>query len=531
MTAAGLSGLHQTAPTATRTPDVTVVVAVYNAMPYLTRCLDSLLTQSIGSDRMEIVAVDDGSTDSGARVLARYARRHPRVVRTVRQPNSGGPASPSNRALDLARGRYVFFLGADDYLGPDALRRLVGAADEQHADIVLGRVIGVNGRNVDQQVYEHDKRDISLFDSPLPWALANTKLFRRSLIETHRLRFPEDMPMLSDQPFTLDAALHAGRIHVLPDYDCYFAVRRLANTNITYRTRQATALRCVTRLMEFTATRIEPGPRRDAVHLRHFSWEVANLLRKDFLRLGRDAQHEIHEGVRTLADRYLTGAIRGRLDVAARLPVSVAQNRDLDTLTNLLRRWSEEPAPLVVGGPDKWRAAYAGLGEPGLALPDEWFDVTAELAAWVARLKVTSVRWRRADGQVALTLSARSTAPADAAARADSVRLGIARTTAGPTVVTPDADGFTAEVAIPLDAIVASSPELGSLRAVQATVVTAEGSGAAAVRLDGVPLPRRRWRRVGRRLALVRPVRTAGGTLAVAVSPLSLRRLMRRLRR
>src|SRR5262245_31419228 len=105
-------------------PDVSVIVPVYNTRAYLGRCLNSLLRQTIGADRLEIVAVDDGSTDGSGAELDRYARRHPNTIKVIHQANSGGPAGPCNRALDVATGRYVFFVGADDWLGPDALRRL-----------------------------------------------------------------------------------------------------------------------------------------------------------------------------------------------------------------------------------------------------------------------------------------------------------------------------------------------------------------------------------------------------------------------
>src|SRR3978361_2097462 len=91
-----------------RIPDVSVVIAVYNTMPYLTECLKSVLGQSIGVDRIEVVAVDDGSTDDSGAELDRWAQRHPGTVKVIHQANSGGPAAPSNRALDVVTGRYVF---------------------------------------------------------------------------------------------------------------------------------------------------------------------------------------------------------------------------------------------------------------------------------------------------------------------------------------------------------------------------------------------------------------------------------------
>jgi cellulose synthase/poly-beta-1,6-N-acetylglucosamine synthase-like glycosyltransferase len=75
-------------------PDISVIIAVYNTMPYLTRCLKSLVNQTIGVARVEVVAVDDGSTDGSGAELDRFTSEYPGVVRVIHQPNSGGPAAP-----------------------------------------------------------------------------------------------------------------------------------------------------------------------------------------------------------------------------------------------------------------------------------------------------------------------------------------------------------------------------------------------------------------------------------------------------
>lgn len=128
----------------TQIPDVTVVVGAYEAMPYLIRCLESVETQTIGADRIEIVAVDDGSTDGTGEYLEEFAARSKVPTRVIRQKNSGGPSGPRNVGLGLARGRYVFFLDADDYFGDEALERMVTMADRAGTDVVLGKVVGVN---------------------------------------------------------------------------------------------------------------------------------------------------------------------------------------------------------------------------------------------------------------------------------------------------------------------------------------------------------------------------------------------------
>ncbi|CAM5630873.1 hypothetical protein SMICM304S_11780 [Streptomyces microflavus] len=241
-------------------PDVTVVVAVYNTMPYLTECLNSLVGQSIGVERLQVIAVDDGSTDDSGPELDRFAERYPGTVTVLHQENSGGPAAPGNRALELATGRFVYFIGSDDYLGEEALERMVACADANESDVVIGKMVGTNGRYVHQKLYTGDRPEVSLYDSELPYTLANTKLFRRELVEKHGLRFPEDLPVGSDQPFTIEACVRARRISVLSDYTYYYAVKRGDSSNITYRADHLARLRCTARIMEHTAGLIPAGP-------------------------------------------------------------------------------------------------------------------------------------------------------------------------------------------------------------------------------------------------------------------------------
>ncbi|MEE1938135.1 glycosyltransferase [Streptomyces sp. TRM 70361] len=362
----------------TPAPDVSVIVAVYNTMPYLTECLDSLVGQSIGLDRLEIVAVDDGSTDDSGKELDRYAERYPDTVRALHQANSGGPAAPSNRGLELARGRYVYFVGSDDRLGLEALERLVTAADEYGSDVVVGKMVGTGGRYVHQALYKSTEKDVGLHDSALPWTLANTKLFRRELVERHGLRFPEDMPVGSDQPFTIEACVRARRISVLADYTYYYAVRREDAGNITYRANHLSRLECTGKIMRHTAGLIEAGPERDAVLRRHFTWELAKLFRPDFLELDRDTQEKLCRGVARLCDDYLTDAIRTKMGVKERLLISLAQRGETDALREAVRHEAEHGAPPFLLEDGRAYACYPGFRDAELAAPDDWFEILEE---------------------------------------------------------------------------------------------------------------------------------------------------------
>lgn len=369
----------QTGPGRSAQPDVTVIVAVYNTMPYLTTCLESLLAQTLGTARMQIVTVDDGSTDGSGAVLDAFAAEHPGLVDVVHQANSGGPAAPSNRGLELARGRFVFFLGADDHLGPEALERLVAAADTHGTDVVAGRMVGLNGRWVPKAAFERQRHDATLGNSALAWALSNTKLFRRSLIERLALRYDEDLPVLSDQPFTLAALFAAGRASVLNDYDYYYAVRRYNAGNITYRGGPEPRLLGTERIMALTGRLAETPEVRDRVHRRHLEGELADILGPALLELDREKQQRITERVGALVREHATDELLLKVPTAARIRLLLARAGQVDALLEALRFEQEHPQlPLLVRG-ERALLDHPALGDSELGVDESFFATDAAL--------------------------------------------------------------------------------------------------------------------------------------------------------
>jgi GT2 family glycosyltransferase len=519
------------------TPDVSVVVPVYNTMPHLTRCMSSLVGQTIGHDRMRIIAVDDGSTDGSGRELDRFALRHPGLVTVVHQANSGGPAGPCNRGLELSTGRYVFFVGADDHLGRDALRRLVAAADRYGSDVVLGKVVGVHGRFLYQDIFAANQVDVGLADSPLPRSLANTKLFRRELLERYRIRYPEDLPIGSDLPFTLEACYRARRVSVLADYDYYFAVRRLDATNITYLSRHVQRLRAVEAMMEFTAGLIEPGKELDAMLVRHFDHDIARLLDDDLLRLDRATQVAVHEGVGRLARRHLTAEVTDRLAAETRVRTALARDGGLDDLLAAIRRDAEVGVPPTVVDGGRRYAAYPGFRDPTRGLPDACFDVTSAVD-WPAKLDATGLAWETDEnGDRVLTVTADSPVP-------DLTALGAAALTVRAEDVPADTRvsgggqaGTTVRARFRVADLLTDAGPTGRRRTVSAQVGAfdparaAELSGTAPLRAPrgakAAPLVRRH----GTRLYVITPVLDGSGRLMISVVPVTPGRIVAHARR
>ncbi|MFD5600514.1 glycosyltransferase family 2 protein [Leucobacter sp. NPDC058333] len=209
-------------------PVVSIVIPVYNSMPYLTGTVASLLAQELTN--FEIIAVNDGSTDGSGDELDRAAADDPRIT-VVHQPNSGWPGMPRNRGLDLARGKYVLFMDADDTVAPTALAAMVHQADEHDADVIIPRFEGVGGRHVQALFERHPEGPIEL--SRAMESLSPQKLFRREMLENNGLRFPEGRVRLEDGIFVTRAYVLARRIMFCGATPLYFIALRDDGQNIS----------------------------------------------------------------------------------------------------------------------------------------------------------------------------------------------------------------------------------------------------------------------------------------------------------
>ncbi len=116
-------------------PEVSVIIPVYNAEKYIKRCIDSILTQGIGD--LEVVAVNDASTDRSAEVLAGLAAADSRITFIDKKVNEGSMMA-RNTGYKAARGKYFAFVDADDFIPEGSLRKLLDKARDEQADVVVG---------------------------------------------------------------------------------------------------------------------------------------------------------------------------------------------------------------------------------------------------------------------------------------------------------------------------------------------------------------------------------------------------------
>lgn len=168
--------------------EVSVVVPVYNGERDLARCLDSLTGQTLES--LEIIVVDDGSTDGTPDVIRGYVERYPGRVRAFRKDN-GGQGAARNLGIAKAKGEYVGFVDADDYVSIDMFARMLAAARKADADMVTCDYTYTYGGEdeAERVVLAKPRKTTDLFFDP--WAAPWNKLCRRSMLVDNGVVFPE----------------------------------------------------------------------------------------------------------------------------------------------------------------------------------------------------------------------------------------------------------------------------------------------------------------------------------------------------
>ncbi|MBP3520024.1 MAG: glycosyltransferase [Oscillospiraceae bacterium] len=201
---------------------VSVVIPIYNIQRHLRQCLDSIAGQTLTD--LEILCVDDGSTDESPEILAEYARKDSRF-QIITQPN-GGPGTARNTGMARATGKYLIFLDSDDWFEPDFLAQMVARAQETGADVTICRAVEFDtgtGKELPSEwmlksgylpgeVFspEEIREHIFQFTYGWPW----DKLYRTDFVKSAGLCYPP-LPNSEDLVFVFQSLALAERISVV----------------------------------------------------------------------------------------------------------------------------------------------------------------------------------------------------------------------------------------------------------------------------------------------------------------------------
>lgn len=203
---------------------VSVIIPVYNVEKYLRQCMDSIVGQTL--QEIEIICVNDSSTDSSLSILEEYAAQDERV-RVITQKNAGAGAA-RNTGMAAASGKYLSFLDSDDFFERDMLEKAYALAEEDQADFVVYKSDQYHTEKEEFNAvswvvrekeippyhpFSHRQMTDNIFKVFVGWAW--DKLYRREFVEQHQLKFQEQRTS-NDMLFVFSAVALAKRISVLP---------------------------------------------------------------------------------------------------------------------------------------------------------------------------------------------------------------------------------------------------------------------------------------------------------------------------
>ena len=196
---------------------ISVIVPVFNAKGTIGDTLESIKGEIAKSPEIswEVIAIDDGSTDGSVEVLEAWKTQLP--LKTFALDHSGSPASPRNFGIQKSTSEFVFFLDSDDILIPGGLSAAVSYAIENDSDVVLPRLVSLDGRGVPRGMYSKNQPDVNLENARIYWALNPMKLIRRSLLIENKIEFDTSLSRDEDQPFAFKVYLAAKKISILAD--------------------------------------------------------------------------------------------------------------------------------------------------------------------------------------------------------------------------------------------------------------------------------------------------------------------------
>ena len=199
--------------------EISVIIPVFNTEQYLDRCLDSVLGQTFQD--IEVICVDDVSTDGSAALIERRAGKDSRL-RYIRQEANAGPGKARNRGIEAANGRYVYFLDSDDWIEPDLLSRMHQMAAGTGRDVIINssfvkeyegtgrKEYGTRFGFLEDEPRAYDTATVLLLFPPVLWA----RLYRRSYLTDNNIWFPDLSGGGEDNYFTTLAELPQSDLFV-----------------------------------------------------------------------------------------------------------------------------------------------------------------------------------------------------------------------------------------------------------------------------------------------------------------------------
>lgn len=198
---------------------LTIIIPVYNAEKYLQKCLESVFNQNLLSNQYEVICVNDGSTDNSGKILLDFSNRFSNLV-YLKQENKGVSIA-RNKGLQIAKGKYILFLDADDYIESNILNDIVSISEENNLDILYLKINYVN--EVDEVIgeFKMDSEEILIQDGFTHQRRGFiVSLYKKETVGN--ISFEKDVIIAEDALFNIMVHTFAKRISYYPKKSYYY---------------------------------------------------------------------------------------------------------------------------------------------------------------------------------------------------------------------------------------------------------------------------------------------------------------------
>lgn len=220
-------------------PLVTVILPVYNAEKTLKKTIDSVIRQTIGFKNIELIIIDDRSTDRSRTIILSYARLYTNIVPVFFRKNNGSPAIPRNIGIQLAKGEYMMFIDSDDWLTPNGIEVLYKILKKTGDHYAIGRTIKVedNKYAITGEYNSCEERE-SIHPCTIPHVFQHlgptARMMRTQFVRENKCKFP-NMRYAEDKQFFIDVLTNCPSISTTKEV-VYYVNRNKDNKSLVSRT-------------------------------------------------------------------------------------------------------------------------------------------------------------------------------------------------------------------------------------------------------------------------------------------------------
>ncbi|HJD46111.1 MAG TPA: glycosyltransferase family 2 protein [Candidatus Mediterraneibacter norfolkensis] len=297
-------------------PLISVIIPVYNVEKYLRRCIESVIGQTY--QNLEILLVDDGSSDGSPQICDEYAEKDSRI--TVLHISNSGPSAARNKALEICTGDYVGFVDSDDWISPDMYEILYDNLQENNADVsIVGyAMVWPSGKTQKQSdenlfyVWTHDQLMEEWISQRLFKGFMCDKLFKKKLFQN--VAFPEDRRYMEDVAIGIelydqcDKAVYTGKC-------CYYYFQREDSaTNIRFSERELIGIKEAEKMIVYSEQHENKFDKAAYSRLIIVLFTIIDRIiytkKREYYRLISDLKRTIRQNSKYINSGYINSANR-----------------------------------------------------------------------------------------------------------------------------------------------------------------------------------------------------------------------------